>query len=118
MPAKTEPNVQIAKAASAMYSGADVSQPQLKLLLAYVKSSMRSGIIKHLACTETQLKRYATGDIANSELPEQDARAPLKRRRVPEAVVAQDRRDAVPDPQVAQALEAEDHDSRQTPSRR
>lgn len=67
---KTDPNVQIAKRASAMFEGAAVSQPQLTLLRAYVSRSMKAGIIRTLGCTETQLKRYAESDLSNSDLPE------------------------------------------------
>ena len=71
MPARTaDPNVQIAKRASEMFSGADVSQPQLKSVLTHVKRSMRAGILPSLKCSENQLRRYATSDISITDLPD------------------------------------------------
>jgi hypothetical protein len=65
---KTEINYR--ERANAMFSGTGFSEAQWPKLEAYVKKHMRSGILKHLACTETQLKRFAEHKLSVSELPD------------------------------------------------
>lgn len=65
---KTEVNYRLR--ANAMFDGTGFSEKQWPLLEAYVKKHMRSGILKHLACTESQLKRFIDGKLALTELPD------------------------------------------------
>ena len=64
---KTEVNYRAR--ANAMFAGTPFSEEQWPKLEAYVKRHMRSGILKHLACTETQLKRFAEHKLSKSQLP-------------------------------------------------
>jgi hypothetical protein len=65
---KTEVNYRAR--ANAMFEGTNFSEEQWPKLEAYVKKHMRSGILKHLACTETQLKRFIAQQLPITELPE------------------------------------------------
>lgn len=61
---------EIARKASELYKGAAVSQPQLDAVIAYVRRTMRQGVLKALGCTERQLKSYATSETSASDLPD------------------------------------------------